>query len=166
MLLLPLAAGWLTATFVALTMNGYWWPGRQTVVVLPLALLLILAFLRDRPRWLHRTGLALGVAGLVTYAWLLIDGYAVRITWVSGFERVGSPLHQGLRPLLPDYRAGWDGFWPLHLTWALVSLLLIVYGTPYLTKGRSHEVDPDPADHGDPGPGRRADLRPDGLRRR
>ncbi|HYD09627.1 MAG TPA: hypothetical protein VEA78_05940, partial [Acidimicrobiales bacterium] len=28
-------AGWLTATFVALTMHGYWWPGRQTVVVLP-----------------------------------------------------------------------------------------------------------------------------------
>ncbi|GIH92523.1 hypothetical protein ACFFMN_03805 [Planobispora siamensis] len=165
-LLLPLAAGWLTATFVALTMNGHWWPGRQTVVVLPFALLLILLLLRDRPRWLHRTGLALGVAGLVTYAWLLADGYAVRITWVSGFERVGSPLYQGLRPLLPDYRSGWDGFWPLHLTWALVSLLLVVYGTPYLTKGRSHEVDPHPPDRDGPGPGRGADLRPDGLRRR
>ncbi|WP_068926647.1 hypothetical protein [Planobispora rosea] len=165
-LLLPLAAGWLTATFVALTMNGYWWPGRQTVVVLPLALLLILAFLRDRPRWLHRTGLALGTAGPVTYAWLLADGYAVRITWVSGFERVGSPLYQAIRPLLPDYRSGWDAFWPLHLTWALISLLLVAYGTPYLMKGRSHEVDPDPDDRRGPGPGRRADLRPDGLRRR
>jgi hypothetical protein len=37
----PLAAGWLTATFVALTMHGWWWPGRQIVVVLPLAVIAI-----------------------------------------------------------------------------------------------------------------------------
>ena len=40
-LVLPLAAGWLTATFVALTMHGWWWPGRQTVVVLPFAVLAV-----------------------------------------------------------------------------------------------------------------------------
>ncbi|GAA3441885.1 hypothetical protein [Planomonospora venezuelensis] len=164
-LLLPLAAGWLTATFVALTMNGHWWPGRQTVVVLPLALLLVLALLRDRPG-LRPAGLVLGLAGLVNHAWLLADGYAVRITWVSGFEQVGSPLYRAVRPVLPDYRLGWDGFWPLHLGWVLVSLLLIAYGTPYLTKGRTHEVDPDPGDRDGAGPGRSADVRPDGLRRR
>ena len=32
---LPLGAGWLNATFVALTMHGWWWPGRQVVVVIP-----------------------------------------------------------------------------------------------------------------------------------
>ena len=36
-IVVPLAAGWLTATFVALTMQGWWVPGRQVVVVLPLA---------------------------------------------------------------------------------------------------------------------------------
>ncbi|MBG0832246.1 hypothetical protein HS041_31555 [Planomonospora sp. ID67723] len=165
-LLLPLTAGWLTATFVALTMNGYWWPGRQTVVVLPLALLLVLVLLRDRPGPLRLTGLGLGLAGLANYAWLLADGYAVRITWVSGFEQVGSPVYRAVRPLLPDYRLGWDGFWPLHLGWILVSLLLIAYGTPYLTKGRTHEVHPDPGDRDGAGPGRRTDVRPDRLRRR
>ncbi|HYN99967.1 MAG TPA: hypothetical protein VEU28_09880, partial [Actinomycetota bacterium] len=40
-LLLPLAAGWLNATFLALTMHGWWWPGRQVVVVLPAAVLAI-----------------------------------------------------------------------------------------------------------------------------
>ena len=30
-----ITAGWLTATFVALTMHGFWVPGRQIVVVLP-----------------------------------------------------------------------------------------------------------------------------------
>jgi hypothetical protein len=38
---LPLAAGWLVATFVALTMHGWWSPGRQVVVVLPLAVLAV-----------------------------------------------------------------------------------------------------------------------------
>ncbi|MET8383741.1 hypothetical protein ABZV14_12155 [Streptosporangium canum] len=141
-LLLPLAAGWLTATFVALTMHGYWWPGRQTVVVLPLAVLLILVLLAGRPGWLRWAGLGLGVAGLVDYAWLLADGYARRITWVSGFDQVGSPLHRLLGNLLPDYRLGWNGFWPLHLAWTLASILLIAYGTPYLLKGGPDEDDP------------------------
>ena len=33
--------GWATATWLALTMQGYWWSGRQTVVVLPLAVLAV-----------------------------------------------------------------------------------------------------------------------------
>ncbi|MER5419577.1 hypothetical protein [Streptosporangium roseum] len=132
-LLLPLAAGWLTATFVALTMHGYWWPGRQTVVVLPPAVLLILILLAGGPGWLRRAGLGLGVAGLADYAWLLADGYARRVTWVSGFGQAGSPLHRLLGNLLPDYRLGWTGFWPLHLAWVLASVLLVAYGTPYLS---------------------------------
>ncbi|MEV4188340.1 hypothetical protein AB0J28_43585, partial [Streptosporangium canum] len=157
-LLLPLAAGWLTATFVALTMHGYWWPGRQTVVVLPLAVLLILVLLAGRPGWLRWAGLGLGVAGLVDYAWLLADGYARRITWVSGFDQVGSPLHRLLGNLLPDYRLGWNGFWPLHLAWALASVLLIAYGTPYLSKGGADEDDPARG-RGDGGGGHPAPLR-------
>lgn len=123
LLLLPLAAGWLTATFVALTMHGHWWPGRQLVVVLPLALILVLAFLtRARPlRW---AALGLGTAGLVTYAWLIADGLAGRVTWISRFEETGSPVHRALRPLLPDYR---HDFWPLHLVWLALCLLAIVH---------------------------------------
>ena len=48
-LVLPLAAGWLTATFVASTMHGWWWPGRQLVVVLPLAVIVI-AIAAERSR--------------------------------------------------------------------------------------------------------------------
>ena len=47
--LAAIAAGWLNATFVALTMHGYWVPGRQIVVVLPLAAL-GLALVADRGR--------------------------------------------------------------------------------------------------------------------
>lgn len=110
----PLAAGWLVATFVALTMHGHWWPGRQLVVVLPLALLVILAFLEPAGRALRTTAAVLGACGVVTYAWLLVDGWAREVTWVSRFEAVDAPTYQLLRPLLPDYRAD---YWALHLTW-------------------------------------------------
>ena len=45
-LLLPLAAGWFVATFLALTMQGWWFPGRQLVVVLPLAAIAIAWWVR------------------------------------------------------------------------------------------------------------------------
>jgi hypothetical protein len=53
-LVLPLVAGWLTATFVALTMHGYWWPGRQVVVVLPCAVLALLSWAARAP-WRRRS---------------------------------------------------------------------------------------------------------------
>ncbi|MGH3907624.1 MAG: hypothetical protein ACRDTE_26115, partial [Pseudonocardiaceae bacterium] len=57
------------------------------------------------------------------YGWLLADGYARRITWVSGFDATGSPVYRWMSPLLPDYRGE---FWPAHLTWiALLGMLAI-----------------------------------------
>lgn len=132
-LLLPIAAGWLTATFVALTMHGQWWPGRQLVVVLPLALILILIYLAQAPKAVKAVGLVLGAAGVVTYAWLIVDGLVVRITWVSGFERVG-----WFKGLLPDYRTAWSGFWPWHLAWLAIILVVIAYA--YRKKEVHHVV--------------------------
>jgi hypothetical protein len=97
---LPLAAGWLVATYPALTMHGYWWPGRQLVVVLPLALLLVLGWLTNSPSWLKAVASALGAAGVFTYGCLLRDE---NLTWVRGFFAVDAPVHQLLVPLLADY---------------------------------------------------------------
>ena len=120
-LALPLLAGWLVASFPAQTMHGFWWPGRQTVVVLPLALLAVLY-------WLANTGIAwravaavLGLAGVSTYAALLVDGWAGKIVWVYGFTHVDAPLYQAARPLLPVFRDGTG-----HLVWAAVLALLAV----------------------------------------
>jgi hypothetical protein len=127
-LALPLAAGWLVATFAALTMHGFWWPGRQVVVVLPLALLTILWWLARTSPWLRRAAAALGAAGVVALAALLTDGWAGKITWVSGFERVDDPLYQAVRPLLPDYRSAGAGLWLRHVLWIAVLLALAVAG--------------------------------------
>ena len=95
-LALPLAAGWATATWVALTMHGYWWPGRQLVVVLPLAVLVILT-------WLRRSG-PLAVAGLLAGAGVVYYGVllAAGVPWVLAPERLD--LHPPAGWLLPDDR--------------------------------------------------------------
>lgn len=120
-LLAPLIAGWLVATFVALTMHGYWWPGRQVVVVLPVAVIAIVCWLANSSRVVRAIAALLGLAGVITHAWLLVDGYAERITWVSGFAQTGAPTHQVLRPLLPDYRGD---FLAGHVAWSAALLLI------------------------------------------
>ncbi len=101
-LLAPLAAGWLTATFVALTMHGFWFPGRQVVVVLPLVVLAV-AVAADRHPVLRPLVAVLGAAGLWSYAWLVAEGLGGRITWVVDFFTVGDPWYGAWARLLPDY---------------------------------------------------------------
>jgi hypothetical protein len=131
---LPLAAGWLMATFIALTMHGFWWPGRQVVIVLPLALLAVLwwpAHCLHRPagrRIGRRVAPALGLAGVFAYACLLIDGWAREITWVTGFERVDNPIYQAIRTALPDYRSGGAGLWIRHIGWIVIFAALAAAG--------------------------------------
>ena len=125
---LPLAAGWATAAFVALTMHGFWWPGRQTVVVLPLATLAVAWWVaRSAPaaRALVAAGLA---AGALAFGWLVVDGLAGRTTWVFGFDATGNPLVGALRPLLPDLRtmAATDAV--LLVAWALALAALAGLG--------------------------------------
>lgn len=110
-----LAAGWLTATFVALTMQGWWVPGRQVVVVLPLLVALVAAWL-DRTDWrgARATMLVAGLLGVATFAWLVVDGLAGNLTWVVDFATVGDPLHGIRRALLPNYLQVTTGTWVRH----------------------------------------------------
>lgn len=100
-LAVPLAAGWATATWVALTMHGYWWPGRQLVAVLPLGVVAILVWLAGHPR-ARLVAAVLGAAGLAYAAALLVTGYAGGTVWVLAPDRLG--LHPPAGLLLPDDR--------------------------------------------------------------
>lgn len=126
-LLLPLGVGWLSATFVALTMQGWWWPGRQVVVVLPLAVLAVATWAGGRGSRLAAVGL-LGAAGVLAFAWLLADGLAGRLTWVVDFWATGNPVYQAWRWALPDYLAPTAWTWPLHAAWSLVLVVLAAGG--------------------------------------
>ncbi|MGQ0466851.1 MAG: hypothetical protein ACT4QG_16190 [Sporichthyaceae bacterium] len=130
-LVLPALAGWLVATFVAMTMNGYWFPGRQIVVILPLLVLLILWWLDSTPRGVRIAALVLALPGPLVMAALLIDGHAAELTWVGAARTRGvdEPLHQAWVHLLPEYRApGNEGLWPVHGLWLAMFAAIALAG--------------------------------------
>ncbi len=126
-LALPLAAGWLTATFAALTMHGWWWPGRQVVVVLP-ALVLALAWWADRSRPRRLLTAGLGALGVATFAWLTVEGLAGHLTLVVDFETTANPLVVAARTVLPDYQDPGTRTWALHGLWVAVLTALLAWG--------------------------------------
>ena len=126
----PALTGWAMATWAALTMHGFWWPGRQVVVVLPLLLVALLWWADRVAGPLGRaTAALLGLVGLAATAALLLDGWAREITWVSGFELVDDPLYSWARVLLPDYRGDLAaGDWLRHAIWIAVLAALALVG--------------------------------------
>ncbi|HJS71716.1 MAG TPA: hypothetical protein VJ858_03235 [Acidimicrobiia bacterium] len=118
-----LGTGWLVATFMALTMHGWWFPGRQLVAVLPIAILLIAAWADDLRRRLP-AALFLGAVGVLAFAFLVIEGLAGRLTWVVDFGSTQSPVYQVISSLMPDYMTPTTATWVLHGIWAVVVVLL------------------------------------------
>jgi hypothetical protein len=132
----PLAAGWLVATFVALTMHGWWFAGRQVVVVLPLAALAVAWWTgRDRRR---RVLLAVaGGFGVLAFGWLVADGAAGRVTWAVDFTATTNPLYRAWRLVLPDYLAMSWWTWALHVAWlAALAAWAVVAARPRQTQPR------------------------------
>ncbi|HEX6419105.1 MAG TPA: hypothetical protein VFZ77_11435 [Acidimicrobiales bacterium] len=115
-LALPLAAGWATATWVALTMHGWWWPGRQVVAIVP-CLVLAVAWWAGRVRAVRPWVAAAGVAGAATWAWLVAEVLAGHRTLIVDFEQTANPLHRALRALLPDYRSPGLRDWLVQAVW-------------------------------------------------
>jgi hypothetical protein len=134
-LALILAVGWCNATFVALTMHGWWWPGRQLVVVLPCAVLAIAWWAAAyRPaRVLVLAGLALGA---LIYAWLTIDVLGGHMSLIVDFERTTNPLVRAWRAVLPDGRLVPAGTDLLRAVWLLAVAALAVWGVRSMRRPR------------------------------
>lgn len=131
-LALPLVAGWLNASFVARTMHGWWWPGRQLVVVLPAAVLAVAwwasRYARARP-WLW-AGLGWGA---LTAAWMTVDSWLGHRRLVVDFEDTVNPLYRLWRLALPDGRLVPAGTGALRALWCVAIALLAVWGWRSLT---------------------------------
>jgi hypothetical protein len=117
----PLAAGWLVAAFVALTMHGWWFAGRQVVVVLPLAALAVAWWAGGSARRPVLLAVA-GGFGVLAQLWLVADGAARRVTWAVDPTATTNPLYRAWRLVLPDYLAMGAWTWVLHGAW-LVALV-------------------------------------------
>lgn len=111
-------AGWVTATWVALTMHGWWWPGRQVVHVLP-ALVLAVAWWASQVRAVVPVAAASGAVGMLTWGWLVAEVRAGRRTLVVDFAETGAPWFKVMHPLLPDGRAVAATRWGF-VAWAVV----------------------------------------------
>jgi hypothetical protein len=104
-IVVPLSVGWLTATFVAESMHDWSWPGRQVVVVLPLAVVAT-AWWIDRVPAGRRLLVGLTAVGLLFWAWLLVEVVVGRtgVSLVVDLEGTADPLYRAWRVVLPDYR--------------------------------------------------------------
>ena len=102
-LVLPLAAGWLNATFVAQTMHGWWSPGRQLVVVLP-CVVIATAWWVARVRAVLWPVIALGAVGVVSWMWLVVEASTDRRTLVVDFFETANPVYRAWSAGLPDGR--------------------------------------------------------------
>lgn len=115
-----IAAQWLVATFVAITMMGWWFPGRTLMTVLPL-LALPLTLLLVRSPLLVRVGVALlGVYSLAVTAMLAKAGHAREIVIAVDPFEMSSPIFQITSRLFPNYTF-WDG-----ATWSLTAAWLVL----------------------------------------
>jgi hypothetical protein len=117
LLAVPLAAGWATATWVALTMHGWWWPGRQVVVVAPLVVLAVAWWVANVPRVLPLI-VVLGLAGLVLWGWLVGEVLAGDLRLVIDFEATADPVARAWRIVLPELRSPTAGDWLRYAAWA------------------------------------------------
>lgn len=115
--LAPLAAGWLVATFVAVTMHGWWFPGRHVVHALPLAVLAIAWWLdRAGPR-VRAATLAAGLLGVWSTAWVVGAAVQGTRTMIVDFAATADPWYGAWSLLLPDYLNVTAGTWIRHGAW-------------------------------------------------
>ena len=150
----PLLAGWLTATFLALTMHGYWAPGRQIVVVLPAAVL-ALAVAAARVRVLRATLPALGALGVWSYVWLVVVGRQGGLAWIVDFFTTPDPWYRAWSWLLPSYVNPSAAVWTRHGVWlaALVGLAATAWrAAPYSVAASVVDPEADPDDEPDDDP--------------
>lgn len=137
-----LGVGWLVAAFMALTMHGWWFPGRQLVVVLPAAVLIVARWADTS--WNRVMAIsALGLVGVGAFVALVIEGRAAGLTWVVDFAAVGFLPYRTWSSLLPDYMAATPATWAAHAGWSLLLVSLLALG---FRAGNLHEgsvYDPD-----------------------
>ncbi len=102
----------LIATFVAITMMGWWFPGRTMLTVLPLFVVPIVLVLARLPLWGRISVGVLGALSLATTAGLAQAGRAQEITIAVDPFDMAFPAFQGLSGLFPLYT-----WWTVETWW-------------------------------------------------
>jgi hypothetical protein len=136
-LVAPLAAGWATATWVALTMHGWWWPGRQTVVVLPCVVLAVAWWAGQVRAMRPLVGLA-GVLGAVSWLWVVVEARRGDLTLIVDFMRTDNPIYRAWHAVLPDYAHPGTRDWLLQAAW--LATLALAAAVPSISLAREENT--------------------------
>lgn len=129
------AAGWLTASFVAQTMHGWWWPGRQVVAVIPILAILIMKWADGRSRMMKRGLAAAAATGVVSYLWLVAETAGGARALIVDFTGTANPLYRAWSAVLPDYLYASAATWRWHALWLVVAAGLAWLGVRHAGRG-------------------------------
>ncbi len=132
-LVVPIAAGWANATWVALTMHGWWWPGRQVVVVVPCAVLALASWVGADAHSARTRGRIVGVGvlgsvGVLAFVWQVVEVLAGHHRLIIDFTRTEFPVYRIWRHALPDLRDRTRASVVLAAAWTIVVAALAVLG--------------------------------------
>lgn len=120
--------GWLAATFLAATMHGWWWPGRQVVAVVPVMALLIMKWADGLPRAAKAGWAAAGAAGVLAYVWLAAEATFGARALIVDFTQTSNPFYRLWSAALPDYMQQIPATWIRHGLWLAVAAGLAWWG--------------------------------------
>ncbi len=114
----------LIATFVAITMMGWWFPGRTMLTVLPLFVLPIVLVVVRAPLWGRIVIALLGAMTLATTIGLAMAGRAEEITIAVDPFEMQFPPFQGFAGLFPNFTLWTTETWWLTIFWLAVAALV------------------------------------------
>ena len=112
------------ATFVAITMMGWWFPGRTMLAVLPLFALPIVLVIVRAPLWGRIIVALLGAMTLATTIGLAIAGRAEEVTIAVDPFEMRFPPFQGLAGLFPNFTLWTTETWWLSIFWLTIAVLV------------------------------------------
>jgi len=125
-LLCVFSVGYAMAVWAALTMHGWWWPGRQVVAVLPVVVIAA-AMLVEQLRGLRLLLLTGCLLGTFNWLWLVVEASTGRRTLIVDFTETANPLYQVWSALLPDHRNYLGASQALTLVWvALIAAVTLL----------------------------------------
>ena len=121
-------------------MHGWWWPGRQVVVVLPCVVLAVAWWVDAVPSHWPRVALAAAtVVGAVNWLWLVTEVRVGQLRLIVDFMDTTNPLVRLSRTILPDYRTATPTTWLLQTAW-LAALGTLAYVSERLAnRAQNHQ---------------------------
>ena len=126
LVLLLIVAQMLIATFVALTMMGWWFPGRTLLTVLPLLVVPIVLTVSRLPSWGRTTIAVLGLLTVANTYGLAVAGRTGEVTIAVDPFDMSFPAFQDLGGLFPLYTWWTSETWWLTFIWLTLGALVTV----------------------------------------